>query len=313
MSLRCPPYPGPLKIYRKRAPASIVVRPGFGIGWRIVGSASFTRLGPAEPEHPVVLSVPHAGRDYPLALRAAVRLPVAQLQVLEDRLIDHVAIAARRGETALVATRARAWIDLNRAEEERDPALDEGAAGPGDSHRLRSGLGLVPRRAGHAGEIWRRRLTGAEVERRIIEDHRPYHAELARLLAAARARFGVAVLIDVHSMPPLGGGARAPQMVLGDRFGRTADARLAARLEAEGAAAGMIVATNSPYAGGHVITHHASPEAGIHALQVEFDRRLYLDSRMERAGAGLGATARLLRRLIDAAVDAVMPQALAAE
>ena len=280
----------------------------------MVMSAAYTRLGPAEPEHPVVLSVPHAGRDYPLALRAALRLPVAALMVLEDRLIDHVAEGARRTETVLVARRPRAWIDLNRGEDERDPLLDEGAAADTpETHRLRSGLGLVPRRAGSAGDVWRRRLSAAEVDRRIVEDHRPYHAELARLLAAARARFGVAVLLDVHSMPPLGAIGRAPQLVLGDRFGRTADARLAARLEAEGAAAGLIVATNSPYAGGHVVTRHAAPEAGIHALQIELDRRLYLDSRMERAGPGLAATTRLLRRLIDAAADAAMPQALAAE
>lgn len=281
-----------------------------------MATQSFTRLGPAEPEHPVVLSVPHAGRDYPLALRAATRLPPASLLVLEDRLVDHVAMAARRSETALVATRARAWIDLNRGEDERDPLLEEGdgaVTGQGDSHRLRSGLGLVPRRAGAAGDVWRRRLSGQEVQRRIEEDHRPYHAELARLLAAARARFGVAVLIDIHSMPPLGAVGVAPQLVLGDRFGRTADARLAARLEAEGAAAGVIVATNSPYAGGHVIARHADPGAGIHALQVEFDRRLYLDARLERGGAGMAATGRLLRRLIDAAADVVLPQALAAE
>lgn len=280
----------------------------------LVSSAAFTRLGPAEPEHPVVLSVPHAGRDYPLALRAAVRLPLASLMVLEDRLVDHVALAARRTETMLVASRPRAWIDLNRGEDERDPLLDEGApAGVPETHRLRSGLGLVPRRAGAAGDVWRRRLSAAEVERRIVEDHRPYHAELARLLAAARARFGVAVLLDVHSMPPLGATGRAAQLVLGDRFGRTADARLAARLEAVGTAAGLIVATNSPYAGGHVISRHAAPEAGIHALQVELDRRLYLDARLERAGPGLAGTARLLRRLIDAAADSLLPAVLAAE
>ena len=278
-----------------------------------MSSAAFTRIGPAEPEHPVVLSVPHAGRDYPLALRAAVRLPLASLMVLEDRLIDQVALAARRGETALVATRPRAWIDLNRGEDERDPLIDDGAAGTPETHRLRSGLGLVPRRAGAAGDVWRRRLTGAEIDRRIIEDHRPYHAELARLLAAARERFGVAVLLDVHSMPPLGPVGRAPQLVLGDRFGRTAGAWLAARLEAEGVAAGLIVATNSPYAGGHVVTRHAAPDAGIHALQIEFDRRLYLDARLDRPGAGLPAAARLLRRLIDAAAGLVMPQTLAAE
>src|SRR3546814_13991362 len=88
----------------------------------------FDRHGPAEPTSPVVLSVPHAGRDYPLALRAALQVPIAQLTVLEDRAVDCVALATRVGQTTFVQRRARAWIDLNRAEPEPDPPFHPGGA-----------------------------------------------------------------------------------------------------------------------------------------------------------------------------------------
>lgn len=261
----------------------------------------FEQLGDDVPASPVVISVPHAGRDYPAALIAALRVPMGALKVLEDRHVDAVACRARGVETMLVQRRARAWIDLNRAEDERDPRVDTGAGGGPPSDRLRSGLGLVPRRAGAAGDMWRGRFAGADVDARIAADHRPYHASLARLLEAARARWGVAVLLDLHSMPPLG--PARPQVVIGDRFGRSAGARFAARLEAEVAATGMRVALNAPYAGGHVVSRHGAPRHGIHALQLELDRSLYLDEALDAPGAGLASTAALVRRCLDALAD----------
>lgn len=273
--------------------------------------ASFERIGgqhpddalPAAPLSPVVLSVPHAGRDYPLALRAALRLPPAALVVLEDRHVDRVARQARTVETMLVQHRARAWIDLNRAESERDPKIDDGArpqAQPAPSAKLRSGLGLVPRRAGAAGDLWRRRFSAAEVEARIVQDHRPYHAALAVALAAAHARFGIAVLLDVHSMPPIGQHA---QIVLGDRFGQTCAGRFIARLEATAAAMNVRTALNTPYAGGHILERHAAPAQGIHAIQVEIDRALYLDHALDGPGPGMDRTVALLAGMLTALTD----------
>ncbi len=269
--------------------------------------ASFDRIDGRAPDgtplSPVVLSVPHAGRDYPLALRAALRLPAPALVVLEDRYVDCVAEAARGDRTMLVQRAPRAWIDLNRSEGERDPKVDEGArpqAQPAPSAKLRSGLGLVPRRAGAAGDLWRRRFTEAEVVARIEQAHRPYHAALGAALAAARARFGVAVLLDLHSMPPIGAHA---QLVIGDRFGRSAASRFVARLDAAAAARGVPTALNTPYAGGHILERHAAPDAGIHAIQLEIDRALYLDHRLDHPGPGMARTIALLRHLIDAVED----------
>lgn len=276
--------------------------------------ASFDRIGPAEPESPVVLSVPHAGRDYPDAIASLLRAPAAALLALEDRHVDAVALAARTDEITLIQRRARAWIDLNRDERERDPKVDEGAAHSGlpPSAKVRSGLGLVPRRTAAAGDLWSRRLRAAEVEQRIVDDHRPYHAALARALAAARARFGIAVLLDVHSMPSLGRGQ--PALVIGDRFGRSAAARLVSRAEGTARAHGFDVAVNQPYAGGHILDRHGNPAASIHAIQLEIDRLRYLDPQMNHPGAGFLRTAALLRDVIAVLADeALAPAILAAE
>lgn len=277
--------------------------------------AAFVRHGPAEPLSPVVLSVPHAGRAYPLALRAALRVPLAALRGLEDRHADAIALGALRDETLFLATRPRAWIDLNRAEHERDPRLDDGAWTQGAplSAKLRSGLGLVPRRVGNAGDIWQRRLSADEVLARIHADHRPWHDAVESALAAARMRFGVAVLIDVHSMPPLGSPDKAPRLVPGDRFGKSAAARYMGRIEGVARAHGIRTAINAPYSGGHILERHGDPRRNIHAIQLEFDRSLYLDAALDQPGPGLIPTVRLLRDVIDAVADEALPGAIAAE
>ncbi|RUN76378.1 N-formylglutamate amidohydrolase [Sphingomonas sp. TF3] len=276
---------------------------------------AFDRFGDDPPLSPIVLSVPHAGRDYPLALRAALRVPLAAATVLEDRYIDAVALAAHRDEALFVQRRARAWIDLNRSEQERDPAIDEGAAWtamPHASAKLRGGLGLVPRRVAGAGELWRRRLDANDVNARIRNDHRPYHAALACALAAARARFGTAVLLDIHSMPSLG--PDQPRLVIGDRFGRSAGTRFIAAVEAAARRHSVKTALNTPYAGGHILDTHARPANGVHAIQIEFDRSLYLDPAGDRPGDTLPAVARMLRDMIDALADeAATPLSIAAE
>lgn len=278
-------------------------------------TATFKRYGANLPAGPILLSVPHAGRDYPLALQNSIRVPLRALQILEDRYVDAVAVAARRNETLFVAERARAWIDLNRAEDERDPRLDDGAriGGAPLSIKLRSGLGLVPRRITRAGDFWSRRLSGAEVEARIASDHRPYHEALAEGLQSARERFGVAVLLDIHSMPPLTGNARQPHIVIGDRFGRAAGANYVKRVESVLRSHNILYAKNAPYAGGHILDRQSNPRRGIHAIQLEIDRSLYLDSALDGPGPGMPAVIAIVRQIIDALADEALPAAMAAE
>lgn len=278
-------------------------------------TASFERYGPVPPDSPVLLSAPHGGRDYPDTLIDALRVPEMVLRALEDRHVDSLALGARREETLLLATRARAWIDLNRAEHERDPQIDEGAhlLGRPLSAKVRSGLGLVPRRVGTHGQLWHGRFAAEDIAARIQADHRPYHLALSEALAAARARFGVAVLLDIHSMPPLGPPGTAPRLVIGDRFGRSAAARFGNRVAAVARLHGVAVAANTPYAGGHILDRHGDPRRGVHAVQLEFDRALYLDAALDAPGPGAPAVTALLRAIIDAVAEEALPGALAAE
>lgn len=243
------------------------------------GVAAFSITGARDPQRPVIIAVPHAGRHYPPSLLDQARAPMAQLRRLEDRYADALAgAAAAAGFTVICANVARALIDLNRAEDEWDAQAVAGLPPPtAPNQRVRAGLGLIPARLHPFGALWLNRIDGAELERRIVTVHRPYHQAVAQLLGAARARFGGAMLIDLHSMPtqPNDG----PQMVLGDRYGLTASSQLVDTLLALGEGQGLRVARNSPYAGAHGILRHADPVAGVEAVQVEIDRALYLDTR----------------------------------
>ncbi|KKW94068.1 MULTISPECIES: N-formylglutamate amidohydrolase [Sphingobium] len=272
--------------------------------------AAYDLHGPEEPISPVILSVPHAGRDYDESLLAQARVRPEILQRLEDRWADLLAHPVMDGgHSVLVARAPRAMIDLNRHEREVDPGMVTGL--PRDvalhsSAKLRGGLGLIPRRLPGAHELWLRPLGWTEVQRRIETVHRPYHAELARLMRAARDLYGHAILIDLHSMPPLpppAAGQAPPDLVLGDRFGRSASARLMMLAADVAASHGVTAALNHPYAGGHMIERHGHPDHGLYAMQLEFDRSLYLDAAMEQPGEGLDRIRRVVSSIVGALAE----------
>jgi N-formylglutamate amidohydrolase len=280
--------------------------------------APFRRLGPARPRSPVVLSVPHAGRSYSDGLLAAARLSRARLESLEDRLVDRLVWrAVEAGAVALIADSPRAEIDLNRDERELDPAMvlpRPAADSTVESPRTRGGLGLIPARIAGSGAIWRQRIAAAEVARRIERIHRPYHEAIEAELQAAKARFGIAVLLDCHSMPPRGAGGEAA-VVLGDRHGGSMAEALVAAAESAALGAGFKVARNAPYAGGHITERHGRPERGLHALQLELDRSLYLAPDLRTTGPGFDRVARLIAAIAQALAAAALepPEAIAAE
>ena len=256
---------------------------------------------------PVLLAVPHAGRAYPAGIVQAMRNhPLASLR-LEDRFADLVAEAVARetGAALLVVHAPRALIDLNRSPDDIDwemfgrPAAELGSYTPTStsSRRARAGLGLIPRRLPGLGELWKRRHDESELAARVAGIHEPYHACLAATLAELRDRWGAALLLDLHSMPPLAGAAPA-EFVLGDRFGATSHGGLVAAAFAVLGGEGRLTAHNRPYAGGYVLERHAAPGKGHHALQLEIDRRSYLDSRLAEPGKGFAAMAELLVVLI---------------
>ena len=245
---------------------------------------------------PVLLSVPHSGREYPGWLVAMAYGGRPALTALEDPLVDRLTWRAMaRGIGAVVAQAPRAAVDCNRAEDEIDPAVVEGGRRERLTARARGGLGIVPARTPHHGFLWRRPITKRQLDERLDQAHRPYHRAIADRLELLADRFGCAILLDCHSMPPPPAGI-AP-VIFGDCRGRTADpwvSREAMRIAAEcGFAAGL----NDPFAGGHVIDRHADPARGIHALQIEIDRRAYLDQRLGAPGPGFDQVACLLEAL----------------
>lgn len=289
------------------------------------GHPAFSLRRPSLGPIPILIAVPHAGRQYPGSLTRRMRSPGESALRLEDRMIDLVAegVAQETGACLLVAHAPRAMIDLNRSADDVDWEMVAEGAPPGATRhaagrRARSGLGLVPRRLAGLGELWRKRMTRQELGERIDLVHRPYHAALAQTLEALRDRWGSALLIDLHSMPPLGpktGSDPAADFVLGDRFGASCDASLVRTALNHFERAGRIAAHNRPYAGGYVLDCHGAPTRGLNAMQLEVCREVYLDKAMREPGAGLQATTRiiaaLVRRLADelAGRQNILPQA----
>lgn len=266
-------------------------------------SRMFSLEGVEQARVPVLVAVPHAGRDYPDEILQNSRVAPEVLERLEDRHADMLLPElVELGCPTLVAHAARAWIDLNRAPSEVDPQMVADAprsAFAQPSAKVRGGLGLVPRRLADHGELWRRPFAQSAIAGRIARLHEPYHRALGEALAALKARFGCALLIDLHSMPPLRpeGMAKAPRIVLGDRFGRSADGALCDLAVRTVARSGFDVALNHPYAGGYVLDRHGRPGRGIHALQVEVDRSLYLAPDLRHPGPGLSHVRAMLARL----------------
>jgi len=262
----------------------------------IAGEAAFTLTAREPSAIPVLICVPHAGRAYPPEVSARLRSPVHAAQRLEDRLVDRLgeALAEATGASLLVAQAPRAMIDLNRAPDDIDWSMfirEQGeperlAARAGG--RAGGGLGIVPRRLPGAGELWKQPHRRAELDERLAQVHVPYHAALRTQLEALRERWGAALLLDLHSMPPVAvrGTAAAPEVVVGDRFGASCAGTLIAIAFANFAQAGRLAAHNRPYAGGYSLDCHADPRRGVHALQLEIDRSRYLDSRLSEPGPG---------------------------
>lgn len=280
------------------------------IGGRIPGTPgihAYSVSGPDPSAIPVLIAVPHAGRAYSGNLLRAMRDPESAALKLEDRYADRLAqaVAAQTGAMLLVANAPRAMIDLNRAPDDVDWDMfgrgdrpDVGSYTP--SRRARSGLGLIPRRVPGIGELWKQRHQEAELAARIDQIHEPYHACLSSVMEALGLRWGAAVLLDLHSMPPIQkrGGLKSPEFVLGDRFGAACHGGLVAAAFSYFNEMGRIAAHNRPYSGGYVLQRHAAPAGGLHAMQLEIDRRVYLDSRLSEPGEGFAETVQLLAGLV---------------
>jgi N-formylglutamate amidohydrolase len=243
----------------------------------------FEIISPAVQSMAIVVNVPHAGRVYPESFVAAARLDRLALRRSEDCFVDQLfADAVALGAPLMTAHFPRAFLDVNREPYELDPRMFEGrlpAFANTRSMRVAGGLGSIPRIVGDGQSIYRGRLPVAEGIRRIETIHRPYHRALRGLVERTRLRFGEAVLLDCHSMPSASLGAdpaARPDIVLGDRFGTSCAPRLTDIAQAAFEAHGYQVARNRPYAGGFITEHYGQPGSGVHALQIEVNRALYM-------------------------------------
>ncbi len=284
---------------------------------KLLEPVAYSRLGQVGARTPLVIAVPHAGRHYPRALLAAARLPLAALETIEDRHADLlVTQTVQAGAVAIVARMARAFVDLNRDEREIDPAILAEAPPPGtllNSAKVSGGLGVVPSRIAAGGAVWQRPFAAEAIEARMVLVHRPYHAAVAAALDEALAVHGVAILLDCHSMPSIAGPGPRPQVVIGDRHGRSAAPHLVDAASCAARRMGLTVARNAPYAGGHTLDRHGRPRAGVHAMQIEIDRALYLDAAHRAPGPELAMAQRLLAAIGSALIDAAQAPAIAAE
>jgi N-formylglutamate amidohydrolase len=266
---------------------------------------------PARLLTPVVVASPHSGRHYHAAFMRATLLDERGIRSSEDAFMDMlVADAPRLGAPLLLAEYPRAYLDLNRSPDELDPGVIEGVSRVVQTPRISSGLGVVPRVVANGRSIYRGKIKRAEAEARIAQIWHPYHAALTRLLEEAEATFGESILLDMHSMPHEAldsvtrRGQRRPEVVLGDRFGASADADIVNALEDGFLSEGLAVIRNAPFAGAYVAQHYGRPTRRRHAIQVEIDRALYMDERRLTPTADFEAVRRILTSVFDRVISA---------
>lgn len=256
----------------------------------------FSLYQPALQIVPVVVDVPHAGRCYPSAFVERARLPLRSLRRSEDAYVDRLfGHSVALGAPLLVAQFPRAFLDVNREPYELDPRMFEGRLPPfanTRSMRVAGGLGTIPRIVGDAHEIYFGRIPVEEGLARIDGLYRPYHAALRGLVQRTQGSFGTCILVDAHSMPSTGldrEGVAKADVILGDRFGTSAAGYIIDIAEAAFTRLGLRVTRNRPYAGGFITEHYGAPGSGVHALQIEINRALYMDEATLEPNAGFAA------------------------
>jgi N-formylglutamate amidohydrolase len=272
----------------------------------------FDIIAPPVQTAPFVVCSPHSGRVYTRQFLRQSRLDPLTLRRSEDCFVDELFSGAASLGAPLIAARfPRAYLDANREPYELDPELFSGPLpdfANTQSVRVVGGLGTIARIVADGEEIYHSPMSVAHALERIDRLYFPFHTALANLLEATRRQFGYAVLIDCHSMPSAlmaQSGAPRPDFVIGDRFGASCDARLTRLMRDAVSSFGYEVQLNRPYAGGYITEHYGRPHRGVHTVQIEVNRGLYLDEVTLRPGPGFdrlkndltGLAARLFNEL----------------
>jgi N-formylglutamate amidohydrolase len=283
----------------------------------------FEILAPAAWTAPALFNSPHSGRLLPADLLTASRLSRSNLRKSEDCFVDELFEGCvDLGAPLLRANVARVYVDLNREPYEFDPRMFSDDL-PGymntGSPRVAGGLGTIPRVVTEGEEIYRTRLSLSEGLSRIEQIYRPYHRTLAALLNQVHAATGQVLLVDCHSMPSSAVSelSRQVDVVIGDRFGSACQPEIADLLEQLLLSEGLRVIRNRPYAGGFITQTHGAPRTGRNAVQIELNRKLYLDEvRFEKTSNFVAlkeALNRCMRTALEYTNNQTQVSALAAE
>jgi N-formylglutamate deformylase len=270
----------------------------------------FEILEPAEIRGPVAFNSPHSGSVYPRAFLAAARLDLATLRRSEDCFVDELLFGVvKRGHPLMRAHFPRCFVDVNREPYELDPRMFDGrlpSFANTRSMRVAGGLGTVARVVGDAQEIYDQRIPVDDALRRIEGLYKPYHRALRKLMTRIHRDFGTVVLVDCHSMPSTAGPKdERPRadIVIGDRYGTSCNSLVADVVEAILRERGYAVSRNKPYAGGFITEHYGNPAAGLHAVQLEVNRALYMDERRFERSKAFATVAKDLEAVADGVND----------
>jgi N-formylglutamate deformylase len=264
---------------------------------------------------PVIFTSPHSGRDYPADFVASARLDAHDLRRSEDSFVDELfAAAPEHGMPLLAATFPRAFCDPNREPWELDPAMFDDTLPAWvntTSPRVGAGLGTIARVVASGEPIYRHKLNFHEAERRVRLYWEPYHQMLSELIETTRSAFGTCLLIDCHSMPAHGSASRtsgqAADFVLGDAHGTTCSPCAVRLVERLLVGLGYTVRRNDPYSGGYITRHYGQPREGVHALQIEVARPLYMDEARIMPSAGFARLQRDIGTVITALAAQTLP------
>jgi N-formylglutamate amidohydrolase len=254
-------------------------------------SPAFEIVEPAEWCAPIIFNSPHSGSTYPDDFVAASRIDLPTLRRSEDSFMDElIGHLARRGFPTVRVHFPRSYVDVNREPYELDPRMFTGrlpSFANTRSMRVAGGLGTIPRVVGDGQEIYRERIAVDEALARIETLYKPYHRALRRLINKVHQMFGTVVLVDCHSMPSVGVSRdepRRPDVVIGDRYGTSCSPLLTDRVEETMAGLGYSTGRNKPYAGGFITEHYGNPASGLHTVQLELNRAIYMDERKRERG-----------------------------
>jgi N-formylglutamate amidohydrolase len=254
-------------------------------------SPPFEIVEPAVWRAPIIFNSPHSGSVYPHEFLKASRIDLPGLRRSEDSFMDElISGLIGRGFPTVTVNFPRSYVDVNREPYELDPRMFAGrlpSFANTRSMRVAGGLGTIPRVVGDGQEIYRERIAVDDALTRIEQLYKPYHRALRRLINKAHRNFGAAIVIDCHSMPSVGVSReepRRPDVVIGDRYGTSCAPLLAELVEQTMTRLGYSVGRNKPYAGGFITEHYGNPASGLHAVQLELNRAVYMDERRRARG-----------------------------